>query len=193
MMNDGNNAHAARGGAALRIARVAGLPTLAAPLDRIAVRGRDAYGDGAFGAPRDGGSRRHLGIDLVAAPGEVIVSPASGALAVFDPYRLVAAKRGRLSAAQFFSDDGFVVRLLYVELAAPLRRAGGRVDAGQPIGQAQDLSPLYPPTKQGAMTNHIHLDIQRGRQWRRGDPLLCLDPTPLIAAWAADAEAMPRD
>ncbi|HJS32085.1 MAG TPA: M23 family peptidase [Alphaproteobacteria bacterium] len=174
----------AAGPAIARIARVDGLPALAAPLERIALRRRDAYGAGGFGASRDGGRRRHLGIDLVANPGEPIVSPASGALVVFDPYRSLAAKRGRLSAIQLVTDDGFVVRLLYVEAVAPLRASGARVAVGQAIGVADNLSKIYPPTAAGPMTNHVHLDIQRGRVWRRGDAAAYLDPTPLVAAWA---------
>lgn len=192
MTNATNNERAVNRGAARPIARVDGLPALAAPLQRIAVRGHDAYGAGGFGASRNGGRRRHLGIDLVARPGDHIVSPASGALVVFDPYRSLAAKRGRLSAIQLVTDDGFVVRLLYVEAAAPLRRPGARVAMGQAIGVADDLSKIYPPIAAGPMTNHVHLDIQRGRVWRRGDVDACLDPTPLVAAWAAFAKGDAR-
>ena len=35
----------------------------------------DSYGDGHFGASRDGGARDHEGIDLVVVPGEVVYSP----------------------------------------------------------------------------------------------------------------------
>src|SRR3990172_8496937 len=38
----------------------------------------DPVGRGAFGAPRDNGKRRHLGVDLTAVPGDDLVAPISG-------------------------------------------------------------------------------------------------------------------
>ena len=41
-------------------------------------RGLDAYGYGEFGARRDGGSRRHEGVDFIAQAGQSVVAPISG-------------------------------------------------------------------------------------------------------------------
>ncbi|MCH1932422.1 M23 family metallopeptidase, partial [Shewanella sp. A25] len=41
-------------------------------------RTEDTYGSGAFGASRDGGVRRHEGVDFRAAAGQSVVAPLSG-------------------------------------------------------------------------------------------------------------------
>jgi len=49
------------------------------------------------------------------------------------------------------------------------------VEAGYTLGTVQDLSEVYPPKADGkGMTNHVHLDIRRGRTY--------LDPTPMVRA-----------
>lgn len=47
-------------------------PTGAAP------RGHDVFGDGEFGARRDGGTRAHEGVDYVASAGQAVHAPMSG-------------------------------------------------------------------------------------------------------------------
>jgi len=43
-----------------------------------AVRGDDAFGSGHFGARRDGGKRKHEGVDYVVAPGAAVRAPIGG-------------------------------------------------------------------------------------------------------------------
>jgi hypothetical protein len=142
------------------------------------VRGRDAYGEGHFGARRDGGRRRHLGVDLIAAP---VTSPADGHLAgTIEPYPNDPAKRGRLSGVRIRTGDGYQVRVLYVDASAmgpiPMGPAGSApIIAGEtPIGRVQDLSSVYPPRGGGRMTNHIHVDVSK--DGRFFDPTACLAP-----------------
>lgn len=136
---------------------------LARPVDH-AVRGVDAYGSGAFGAPRDGGRRAHQGVDLVAAPGEPIRAPISGIVT-----RLGEAYGGRdgLTYVEIANPaTRYIARVLYVGPAVPL---GRRVAAGDFIGQAQDLAGRYP----AGMTNHVHVELT-GRRGGRLDPLVVL-------------------
>lgn len=119
-------------------------------------RGHDAYGDGEFGASRDGGSRDHEGVDFVAEPGQAVVAPISG----------YVTKIGYA-----YSGDN---NLKYVEIANPALRyearvfyvnpsvaVGDSVHLGAPIGRMHTLQRKYP----GGMTDHVHLEIvdKRGR------------------------------
>jgi murein DD-endopeptidase MepM/ murein hydrolase activator NlpD len=54
-----------------------GAPDFANPTGRP-MREHDAYGEGEFGASRDGGARRHEGVDYDATPGQAVVAPISG-------------------------------------------------------------------------------------------------------------------
>lgn len=150
-------------------------PRLVPPLAGARIRGRDAYGEGHFGARRDGGRRRHQGVDLVAAPGALVMSPADGRLgSPIEPYPNDSAKRGRLSGVRIHTDDGYQVRVLYVDGSAAGLAPAARVGAGEtPIGRVQDLSALYPPRAGGTMTNHIHVDVSKAGRF--------LDPTAGVA------------
>lgn len=115
-----------------------------------APRAHDAYGEGRFGARRDGGARRHQGVDYVADAGQVVAAPISG----------YVTKIGYA-----YSSD---TRLKYVEITNPALRIAARVfyinpkveegDAvaiGRPLGTARSLQRKYP----GGMTDHVHLEL----------------------------------
>lgn len=120
-------------------------------------RDHDAYGGGAFGVSRDGGGRRHEGVDYVSRVGQDVVAPMSGYVARIgyaygdDPtLRLVEIVNPALN---------YVARVLYV---SPKVTVGQAVAVGDVIGQAQTLQDRYP---QG-MTDHVHLQIARkGGGW----------------------------
>jgi murein DD-endopeptidase MepM/ murein hydrolase activator NlpD len=136
---------------------------LAQPVDH-AMRGVDAYGSGAFGASRDGGSRAHRGIDLVATPGEPVRAPISGVIT-----RIGAAYAGqeRLTYVEIVNPDThYTARLLYV---GPTVEAGAAVAAGDVVGSAQDLAQRYPH----GITNHVHVEFD-GRRGARLDPAVVL-------------------
>ena len=168
------------------VASADGLPRLVAPLATILVRTGDAYGSGRFGASRDGGKRRHEGVDLVAAVGDTVIAPIAGRVIPFDPYGRDPAKAGRFSAVQIDSADGWRVRLLYLDTGAIAW--GMRVVSGAFLGRVQDLSLIYPPRAVGRMTPHIHFDLRPfdPASGRVGAPV---DPTPLLDRWRADVAA----
>ncbi|MGB0670907.1 MAG: peptidoglycan DD-metalloendopeptidase family protein [Rhodospirillales bacterium] len=147
-----------------------GAALYASPLTDMKVRDRDAFGSGHFGASRDGGKRRHQGIDLIVQPGEPVFSPASGIyLRPARPY----AKDKRYSGMVIQADDGAEVKMFYLAPLDELDR-GVRLRAGLTlIGHAQDISARYPDRGRGPMTPHIHLQIRR--QGRFMDPLSLID------------------
>ena len=115
------------------------------------LRGEDAYGAGFFGASRAAGTRRHRGADYIAEPGEIVRAPIAGVVE-----RIGFAYRGderyryvELADAQTGRD----VRVLYV---GPIVELGATVEAGAPIGRAQDLSARYPR----GITNHVHVEMR---------------------------------
>lgn len=154
-------------------------PRLVPPLAGARVRGSDAYGEGHFGSRRDRGRRRHLGVDLVAEAGAVVLSPADGRLgSPVEPYPNDPVKRGRLAGVRVHTDDGYQVRVLYVDGSAAGLAPAARVGAGvTPIGRVQDLSALYPLRAGGTMTNHIHVDVSKEGRF--------LDPTARVAPSSA--------
>lgn len=114
-------------------------------------REHDAYGDGYFGASRDGGHRDHEGVDYVGAPGQAVVAPISGYVTkigfAYDDstsLKYVEITNPALS---------FEARVFYVD---PQVRVGDAVALGDVIGKAADLTRRYPR----GMTNHVHLEIK---------------------------------
>ncbi len=128
-------------------------PTGAAP------RTHDTYGEGRFGASRDGGVRDHEGVDYAATAGQDIVAPISGfvtkigqAYADHPELRFVEITNPAL---------GHVARVFYIE---PTVAVGQPIRLGDPVGRARSLQDIYP----GGMTDHVHLEIM-GPDQRRFD------------------------
>jgi len=113
-------------------------------------RGHDAYGEGEFGARRDGGARRHEGVDYVAKAGQDVTAPISGyvtkigyAYASDQSLRFVEITNPALR---------YAARVFYVN---PNVDVGDAVAMGKPIGTARSLQRKYPR----GMTDHVHLEI----------------------------------
>ena len=129
-----------------------------------AERTHDDYGCGAFGSSRDGGERRHEGVDYVSRPGQVVVAPMSGYVARIgyayadDPVlRTIEIVNPALH---------YVAKVLYV---SPTVSVGQAVAVGAPLGRAQSLQAKYP----GGMTNHVHVQIARqGGPWLNAERLI---------------------
>lgn len=118
-------------------------------------------------------TRTHNGLDLVAEPGTLVVSPISGTiLRTLDPYARSDGTKGVFSGVRIEGPNGLWVELFYI---APLDGAfpvGAPINAGAPLGYVQDVSTVYPLKGGDAMTNHIHIQAQRDGSF--------IDPTPLF-------------
>lgn len=118
-------------------------PTGAAP------RGHDVFGDGEFGARRDGGTRAHEGADYVAVAGQAVRAPMSGYVT-----KIGYAYAGDTSLKFVEITNpalGYAARAFYV---SPGVEVGQAVRLGQPIGTIESLQGHYP-----GITDHVHLEI----------------------------------
>lgn len=138
---------------------------------QISIRTQDAWGHGAYAASRDGGSRKHAGIDIVTVPGQLIQSPVDG---VVDRISKPSSVAGRtyLSGLRIIGTgvySGWTVTMWYFlpYMAASIR--GVTIYKGQVLGTAQSLSEGY----DDQMTNHVHLQIET-------DAGNFVDPTSLL-------------
>jgi hypothetical protein len=129
------------------------MPIAAEAVKQQVSRLRDAYGSGQHNASRDGGSRKHAGIDIVVSSGESVFSPISGRVVrqAF-PYRNDPNYVGVVIEG---TDEwqGYEVKLFYVE-----GLFSGPVKQGDVVGLAQDLTTKYP-----GITNHIHVEVRLNR------------------------------
>lgn len=99
--------------------------TLAWPLDPRA----RAHATRSLGAPRDGGARRHEGVDIIAARGTPVRSPVDGVVA-----RVSARDEGNEGFAVSIRDRDGTRHLLAHLDAPPVVLVGERVAAGQLVG-----------------------------------------------------------
>lgn len=115
-----------------------------------AQRTSDAYGYGVFGAPRDGGSRPHLGVDFKATAGQPVKAPISGYVT-----KIGFAYAGDMNL-KFVEVTNpalhYKARVFYVN---PTVEVGDAVHLGQTVGTSHTLQDKYP----GGMTDHVHLEI----------------------------------
>ncbi len=118
-------------------------PTGAAP------RGHDDFGDGFFGARRDGGSRAHEGVDYVATAGQTVRAPMSGYVTKIG---YAYAGDTQLKFVEITNPAlGYAARAFYV---TPGVEVGQTVRLGQSIGAVESLQGHYP-----GITDHVHLEI----------------------------------
>jgi len=117
------------------------------------LRGKDAFGDGAYGAPR--GTRTHKGQDVAAYAGSLVLPPEPGVVSKIGyPYDPNDPKKGHLRYVEIITGLDYRLRFFYIE---PLVCMGEKVIPTQPIGAVADLQAVY-----GAdMTNHVHVEVIR--------------------------------
>ena len=129
-------------------------------------RKTDPYGCGEFGASRDGGARRHEGVDFMAEAEQPLVAPISGYVS-----KIGFAYPGD-NVLKFVEITNpalrYTARVFYID---PQVELGQAVHVGQPIGVHHTLEQKYP----GGMTDHVHLEIIDNRGTR-------IDATRLITA-----------
>lgn len=121
-----------------------------------AMREHDDFGSGAYGASRDGGRRRHAGVDYVADAGQTVVAPISGYVSHIGycygdsvRYRYVEISNPAL---------GYEARVFYIDSDVAV---GDAVRVGAPIGRAASLQSRY-----AGITDHVHLEIAAKGQGR---------------------------
>ncbi len=124
------------------------------------LRGKDAQGSGAYGAPR--GSRKHKGVDYVAKPGDMVFSGVSGIVTRLGyPYkgnrelRLIEIDAGL--SDEKIGGKGDLVRYMYVD---PAVTKGWNIRKGDLLGIVQRL-----PFK--GITQHVHVDVRQMVNKRR--------------------------
>lgn len=112
---------------------------------------RDSWGSGQFSAQRDGGTRKHSGLDVVAQPGENIYAPFDGQIV----REAVAYNNDKSYRGVVLRGTGswalHEIKILYVEGII-----SGGVTKGQLIGTAQNLTTKYP-----GITNHVHVEVTK--------------------------------
>ncbi|MES1202315.1 MAG: peptidoglycan DD-metalloendopeptidase family protein, partial [Pseudomonadota bacterium] len=108
------------------------------------IRGVDAYGSGQFGAVRDGGKRKHHGVDYIATPGDWVEAPIAG---VVTKYGYAYRRNTDLRYIEIKNTEtGMRARVLYIDATVA---DGATISAGEIIGTAQNLADRYP----GGITN----------------------------------------
>jgi murein DD-endopeptidase MepM/ murein hydrolase activator NlpD len=129
-------------------------------------RKADAYGHGDFGARRDGGARKHEGVDFMADAGQPVVAPISGYVSKIG---FAYADDSNLKFIEISNPAlRYTARVFYVD---PEVEVGQAVHVGQTIGSHHSLERKYP----GGMTEHVHLEIMNTRGAR-------IDATRVITA-----------
>lgn len=93
-------------------------------------------------------------------PNETVSSPVTGRVSRI----VVAYANTNYRGVEIETPDGLKVKVLYVD---PSVSVGDIVSAGEPIGDAQDISERYV-----GITNHVHVEMQQFGE--------LIDPTPLM-------------
>lgn len=133
------------------------------------IRGIDDFGSGSFGADRDGGTRKHCGLDLESCQKQWVVSPIYGFVSrLCKPYG--DGKQGDSGVEIHGSGEhaGSTVKIFYLDPFPGILAT--TVKPRQIIGWATGLQERYPN-----ITDHIHLEL-----WEKG---VRIDPEPFIE-WA---------
>lgn len=114
-------------------------------------RGVDVWGQGRYGAPRDGGKRIHKGADFVCIPGQDIVSPINGVV-VREKIPYSTKSHGVLFGGLLIKNSHCEITMFYFEPLREILRMP--ITKGQVIGKAQDIGLRYP-----GIIPHIHLEF----------------------------------
>jgi len=137
------------------------------PVKNGKVRNSDKWGKGHYGASR--GSRAHNGLDIEAQHKQDIASPIDGTV-VRKPYPYADDTRYTgvfLEGTAKYK--GYSIKIFYVNPSSGI--IGKTVQAGDKIGEAQDLTNKYP-----GITNHVHIEVKIGSKYE--DPGKLIKPTP---------------
>jgi len=130
-------------------------------MSKLSIRGTDKFGCGAFGAPRDGGTRKHAGVDIVTVDGEPFLSLNEGTV-----NKLGYVYKGNFTFryVEVRSANGELWRYFYVKPSVEL---GIKIHIGSKLGETQSLKFKYP-----GITPHVHFEIIKDGQH--------IDPTAIV-------------
>ncbi|XP_062855956.1 leukocyte cell derived chemotaxin 2, tandem duplicate 1 isoform X2 [Trichomycterus rosablanca] len=105
------------------------------------------YGCGNYGARRDGGKRKHMGLDIVCADGATVYAPFDVKLnGKAAPYK----KNNAINDGVGLSGEGLCFKLFYMK---PVKYSG-TFKKGQKIGTLLPMQKVYP-----GITSHIHVQM----------------------------------
>ena len=125
---------------------------------KLPFRGSDAWGSGAYKAPR--GDHKHKGVDYKVTPGAYILSPCIGEVTKLGhPYGHVenATNYRYVEVTDLIGNRH---RVFYID---PLVITGQTVGVLCTIGIAQDISTKYQDPNLSPMTPHIHYEVLNKR------------------------------
>lgn len=137
-------------------------------MSKLKIRGIDKYGNGAFGASRDGGSRKHVGVDIITKDGEPFLSLNAGVIT-----RLGYVYKGNYTfrIVEVTHKDGERWRYFYVNPVdangKKIVEIGLKISVGQTLGTTQSLQFKYP-----GITPHVHFEIIKNGEY--------IDPTEIV-------------
>lgn len=113
-----------------------------------AAREHDGWGSGHFGDSRDGGGRRHEGVDYIGISGQKVVAPISGYVTKIG----YAYEGSSLRYVEITNPAlNYVARAHYVN---PTVEVGEAVQMGTKIGTLASLQDRY-----AGITDHVHLEL----------------------------------
>ncbi|WP_294245214.1 M23 family metallopeptidase [uncultured Sphingomonas sp.] len=127
-----------------------------------------------WGDPREGGQRKHQGLDLMATGGTPVVAALSGTVE-----KLFDSDRGGHTIYIRSSDRRWMLYYAHLKGYAPGLAEGQQVRQGQVVGYVGDSG------NAGAGNTHLHFAVswmRAGDHWYQGEPV---DPYPLLAGKTA--------
>lgn len=122
--------------------------------NKLLSRGCDPQGCGHYGAPRDGGTRKHKGHDFEIEPNTPIFTPfpckiiREGIVSVNKPFKLI-----ELTPLGIFKNI-IKIKVMYAHTGS--NNPNYEVPKGYPIGISEDVGNYYG----GGMKNHIHVEVR---------------------------------
>lgn len=129
-----------------------------------------------WGDPREGGKRKHQGIDLMAPSGTPVVAALPGTVE-----KLFDSERGGHTLYIRSLDRRWSLYYAHLKGYAPGLAEGQRVARGQVVGYVGDTG------NAGAGNTHLHFAVswmRAGDRWYQGEPV---DPYPLLAGKTASS------
>ena len=104
---------------------------------------------GGYGAPRDGGARKHEGVDINMKPGDTVHAYSSGMVAGIGSSSDIGNVKNDIVTISH--NDGTVGRYFYTDSNVGI---GDKIEKGQPIGTLHDMSSRYGPST----PSHLHFE-----------------------------------